>query len=133
MTRLKLSDLPLNMQKQIFLKGRKRSKYGSRKIEIDGHVFDSKKEGEYYQQLKLRKMAGEIKDFELQPEFTLQEGFKKNGKTYREIKYIADFKVIYPDGRVEIVDIKGYETKEFRLKRKLFEYKYPNLELKIIK
>lgn len=122
------------MQKQIFLKdGGKRSKYGSRKIEIDGHVFDSKKEAEYYQQLKLRKMAGEIKDFELQPEFVLQEGFKKNGKTYREIKYLADFKVIYPDGSIEIIDIKGMETQVFRLKHKLFEYKYPELELKVVK
>lgn len=128
---IKLKDLSPEYQEKI-LQQHRPSKYGSRKIEVDGHVFDSKREAAYYQELKLRKRVGEIKDFKLQPEFLLLEGFTKNGKRYRPIKYIADFKVIYPDGRVEIVDVKGVRTKEFQIKRKLFEYRYPELTLKIV-
>lgn len=102
-----------------------RAKYGNKKVEVDGITFDSKIEARYYQYLKQLKKQGIVKDFELQPKFILLERFKKNGKTFRSIEYIADFKVEYPNGYVEVVDIKGMETKDFKIKRKLFEYRYP--------
>lgn len=68
-------------------------------------------------------------DIQLQPSFLLQEKFRKNGKLYREITYKADFKVTYADGHVEIIDVKGMVTKDFAIKRKVFEYKYPELRL----
>ncbi|MBO0959547.1 DUF1064 domain-containing protein [Neobacillus sp. MM2021_6] len=100
------------------------SKYGNKKTVVDGITFDSKAESIYYSQLKWLKQAKQIKDFKLQPKFVLQEGFKKNGKTFRSITYKADFKVYRLDGSIEIVDIKGAITKEFAIKRKLFERKY---------
>lgn len=103
---------------------RKRSKYGNKKVVVDGHTFDSKAEAKYYQQLKWLQQAKLIKSFKLQPRYLLQEGFKKNGKTYRAIHYKADFEVHKLDGTVEIIDIKGAITKEFSIKRKLFEMKY---------
>lgn len=102
----------------------KRSKYGNRKTVVDGITFDSKAEAIYYNQLKWLKQNKQIKDFKLQPKYILQEGFKKNGKTFRPITYKADFEVINLDGTVQIIDIKGALTKEFQLKRKLFELKY---------
>lgn len=110
----------------------KPSKYRNRKTTIDGITFDSRKEAEWYLVLKGDKKAGKIKDFELQPEFILQEGFTKNGKRHRPIKYIADFRVKNNDGTEEIIDVKGVITKEFSIKRKIFEAKYPDLSLKII-
>ncbi|SDX62058.1 DUF1064 domain-containing protein [Salimicrobium album] len=103
---------------------KRRSKYGAKKMKLDGHTFDSKREADYYAHLKLRKRAGEIKDFTLQPKFTLQEGFKKDGKTFRKISYIADFRIEHVDGTIENVDVKGMETKEFSIKRKLYERLY---------
>lgn len=103
---------------------RKRSKYGNKKVVVDGHTFDSKAEAKYYQQLKWLQQAKQIKSFKLQPRYLLQEGFKKNGKTFRAIHYKADFEVHKLDGTVEIIDIKGAITKEFSIKRKLFEMKY---------
>ncbi len=103
---------------------RKRSKYGNKKVVVDGHTFDSKAEAKYYQQLKRLQQANQIESFKLQPRYLLQEGFKKNGKTYRAIHYKADFEVHKLDGTVEIIDIKGAITKEFSIKRKLFEMKY---------
>ncbi len=101
-----------------------RSKYGNRKTVVDNITFDSAAEAKYYVQLKWLKQAKQIKEFKLQPKFLLQEAFKKNGKTFRKIEYKADFKVYRTDGTIEIVDIKGAITKEFAIKRKLFERKY---------
>lgn len=102
------------------------SKYGNKKTVIDNITFDSQAEATYYQQLKWLKQARQIKDFKLQPRYILQEGFKKNGKTFHKIEYVADFEVYKLDDSVEVVDIKGAVTKEFSLKRKLFERKYLN-------
>lgn len=105
------------------------SKYGSRKKKIDGIVFHSIAESKYYETLKIRKLTGGIADFELQPSFELQPGFEKGCQHFKKITYKADFKIIHHSGLIEIVDIKGAETKEFAIKRKLFEYKYPYLRL----
>ncbi|MBC1608276.1 DUF1064 domain-containing protein [Listeria welshimeri] len=101
-----------------------RSKYNAKKVVVDNIKFDSKAEAAYYQQLKLLKMSGEVVSFDLQPEFVLQESFRKNGKLYRAIKYKADFLVLYKDGHEELIDVKGMLTKEFRIKQKLFELRY---------
>ena len=107
-------------------------KYKNKKTQVDMYVFDSIAESRRYKELALLERAGEIKDLQLQPRFLLQESFKKNGKTYRKIEYIADF-MYEENGKVVVEDVKGMETKEFKIKRKLFEYKYRGLELKIIK
>ena len=106
------------------------SKYHSKKVVIDGIEFDSKKEAERYMQLKLLERAKLIKDLELQKSFELQPSFKKNGKTYRKIVYIADF--YYFDNHLDkyvVEDVKGFKTKEYALKKKMFEYVYKDLEL----
>lgn len=108
------------------------NKYRNKKIVIDRYVFDSIAEGKRYRELSLLEKAGEIYNLELQPKFLLQESFKKNGKTYKAINYVADFKYI-KDGKTIVEDVKGIQTDVFKLKHKLFEKKYPNLELKIIK
>lgn len=107
------------------------NKYGARKTVVDGITFDSKAEAKYYEQLKWLKKAKQIKDFSLQPRFELQETFKKHDKTFRKIEYIADFEVTNLDGSKEVIDIKGMETKEFAIKRKLYERKF-DTPLKVI-
>lgn len=46
--------------------------------------------------------------------------------------YIADFLVIQDDGQKIVIDVKGYGMEDAALKRKLFVYKYPDLELRWI-
>lgn len=111
----------------------KKSKYKNEKTIVDGIQFDSIKEAEYYCKLKILKKAGEIKDFGLQPRFELQPAFEKNGVKYHPITYVADFVIVNNDGTTDVVDVKGYETQVFKIKRKLFEYKYPDLNLKVVK
>ena len=113
----------------------KRSKYRSKTCIIDGIKFQSIKEGARYSELKILIRAGEIKSFTCQPIFTLQDGYRrKDGKAIRAIKYIADFRVEYPDGRVEYEDVKSPATakkESFLIKRKLLEHKY-DLILKLV-
>ena len=108
------------------------TKYNNKKTTIDDIVFDSKDEALYYEALKDMKANGLIKDFELQPEFILQEGFEKDEKKYRAIKYTADFRVLTNNDYSYIVDVKGMLTTEFKIKMKLFNYKYPDIELRLI-
>lgn len=108
------------------------SKYNNKKTQVDMYVFDSIAESKRYKELALLEKAGKITGLELQPRFLLQEAFRKNGKTYRKIEYIADFQYI-ENGQVIVEDVKGKETEVFKLKRKLFEKKYTELELKLIK
>lgn len=105
----------------------KKHKYNATKAIVDGIQFDSKREAEFYCELKLRVRAGEVKSFDLQPEFILQEGYVRNGRKIRPIVYRADFRIHYCDGRVEVVDTKGYRTKEYKLKKKLLLAKYPDM------
>ena len=105
------------------------NKYKNKKTQVDMYVFDSAKEAQRYRELLER--AKEISNLELQPRFLLQESYRKNGKTYRKIEYVADFKYI-ENGKTIVEDVKGLQTDVFKIKHKLFEKKYPDLELRII-
>ena len=111
-------------------------KYHNIKISVDGIKFDSKLEAERYEQLKILERAGVIRDLELQPEYELIPSFRKNGKTWRRTVYKADFRYILAENDKTIIeDVKGSTaviTDVFRLKQKLFEYKYPELTIKIV-
>lgn len=102
------------------------NKYGAKKVELDGIVFDSELEAKYYMQLKWLEKNEQILFFRLQPRYLLQEAFEKHGKKHRKIEYVADFEIHHLDGSIETVDVKGYETTDFKIKKKLFEYKYPH-------
>jgi hypothetical protein len=113
-----------------------RSKYnvdtstkGKTKRTYDGKLFDSLLELNYYKYLLPQIAEGKIKSIELQPRYTLQPKFTKNGVNVRKIEYIADFKITYPDDRILIVDTKGNPDSLSKCKRKLFDYCYPDLEL----
>lgn len=109
------------------------NKYGNVKTTLDGITFDSKLEASRYAELKLLERAGEIQQLQLQPKFTLQDAFEKNGKKYRAIVYIADFMYFDNAKRKWIVeDTKGMKTDVYELKKKLFEYKFKNYEIKEI-
>ena len=74
----------------------KKAKYRSYKTSIDGHTFDSLKEANYYNDLKLRLKCNDIKGFCLQPTFILAPG----------LKYKADFIVFNNDGTYDVIDVK---------------------------
>lgn len=99
----------------------------------DGIVFDSALEMRYYKEVVLPKYeSGEIKHFELQKVFVLQPKFKHEGKTYQAITYVSDFYIEYADGRIEVIDTKGFADQKAPMKKKMFLYLYPDLPLRWI-
>ena len=84
----------------------KRSKYGNKRVEIDGIKFDSRHEANIYQELMLRVRAGELKTVCRQVKFDLPGG----------IVYVADFVTIRPDFSIEgVYDAKSPATKQNRV------------------
>jgi len=106
-------------------KSRKRgNKYGAKKTTVYGHMFDSKREAEYYLELLDLKRRGEVVSITLQPSFELLEGFVDNaGYKQLPITYTPDFLVRYADGHTEVVEVKGMKTRDYILRKKLFLYK----------
>lgn len=115
--------MKIGMKKNLFIKNT--NKYHNKKIMFDGHIFDSIKEKNYYIKLKALEKAGLIRDLELQKEYILQDSFKLNGITRRKITYKADFSYIsVQDNKIHVIDVKGFKTEVYKIKKKLFEYKY---------
>lgn len=91
-------------------------KYGNLITHVDGIRFDSKREARYYEQLKLRRAAGEVSYWLRQVPVHLPGG----------TRYVIDFLVFFTDGRApDYVDVKGRETKEFKIKKREVEHHYP--------
>ena len=89
-------------------------KFGNRKTEVDGIVFDSALEANKWHQLKILARHGSIRDLQRQVKFDL---------IVNDVKvcaYIADFTYVENDIKV-VFDAKGYITPEFKLKAKLFK------------
>jgi|WetSurMetagenome_2_1015567.scaffolds.fasta_scaffold01555_5 hypothetical protein len=114
------------------MKSLRKNKYNAVKTEVDGILFDSKAEAARYLELKDLLSKQEILSFERQPEFELIPSFTKNGKKIRAIKYRADFIVYHNNGTVIVEDVKGMITDIFKIKRKMFDYTYPELTLVVV-
>lgn len=98
---------------------------------MKGKVYDSKKEANRSFQLELLAKMGKIQNLQKQVPFVLQDNFINNqGKKIREIKYIADF-VYMEDGKMVVEDSKGVKTEVFKIKEKLFQYKYPEIIFRV--
>ena len=105
------------------------SKYKARKTLVDGIYFDSRAEAQYYLHLKSESAKGNVVEYTLQPVYELQEGYRRGKRKVQPITYKADFLVTYKDGRQEVIDVKGMKTEVYRIKKKMFEYRYPDLEI----
>lgn len=95
--------------------GKKRRKYGNEPTYIGWKKFDSRKEARFYEELMLRKRAGELKCVLRQVAFDLADKEK--------LQYVADFVAIRPDNTIEAVyDVKSPATREsdkYKIKKKL--------------
>ena len=100
------------------------SKYANRKTEVNGILFDSRKEAGRFRELCWLRNSGAISDLKLQVPYELVPAQKVNGKTVeRAVKYIADF-VYTENGKTVVEDAKGYRTEVYKIKKKLMLWKY---------
>ncbi len=114
---------------------------------LSRHIHQSKAEANYCNRLLAMKQAGEIYDFKSQIPFELRVG----GQLVCE--HIVDFKVWKkccnnpqerspydfhcvncgrPVGGFEVHEVKGFRTKDWEIKRKLFRALYPDIPYIII-
>ncbi len=94
-----------------------------------GIIFDSVLEMRFFRDLILPNVeSGTIASYELQKPYELQPKFIYNGKTIRPIVYVADFYILLPNGEEFVIDTKGCPDSVAKIKRKLFWYRYPNLD-----
>jgi len=100
------------------------NKYGNKKVYYNGKKLDSEREKKDYIRFLWLQERGEISDLQTQIKFELQEHYKINGKTIRAINYVADFTYYDKEGKFHVVDTKGFRTEVYKIKKKLFEYKY---------
>lgn len=96
---------------------RRPQKYGAVAVVTDEGRFASQREYQHWCVSKLRQRAGEIRNLERQVKFKIEI----NGTHICD--YIAD-EVYFEGQRRVVVDVKGVETPEFKLKRKLMAALY---------
>lgn len=106
-----------------------RPKYNATKTLYKGIKFDSKLECNVYKRMEELGIVPT-----LQPKYELQPKFALLGQVYRPIEYKADFLITINETDY-ILDAKGMETPEFKLKKKLFAFKYgkPIITIKSVK
>ena len=99
------------------------NKFGAKKTEIDGILFDSKHEAMRYCELKYLARIGAITDLKTQVAFELIPSQKgPDGKvTERAVRYIADFTYNDEHGNFVVEDAKSPATRTdvYKIKRKL--------------
>lgn len=101
-------------------RAQRNQKYGNTRVEDAGITFDSKAEHKRWQYLVMLEKAREISNLRLQVSFELIPAqMTPSGKKIRPTTYIADFCYDDSSGRPVCEDVKGVETPEYRLKKKL--------------
>lgn len=91
-----------------------REKYGNKKVEHAGLWFDSQLEKALFDLLSLKQRAGEIRDLAHHP-----------GTVYlseARVQYRPDFRFTNCENEeVEYAESKGFETSDWRIKRRLWQ------------
>ena len=109
------------------------NKFNATKVEIDGHKFDSKAEGERYVYLLEQVRNGQIRDLELQPKLVFMvHGEPVKSAKGRTLSYKPDFrywKKSTVGGQVHWLpvyeDVKGMATDLWRWKWQFAKAHYP--------
>jgi len=86
-------------------------KYKAKKQNFAGRSFDSKGEASLMTLLMLRQRAGEFVEIQQQDSVYLTDA---------RILYRPDFKCTKPDESFLWVEFKGFETRDWRIKRRLW-------------
>lgn len=110
-----------------------KSKKGKLNRTYNGVEFDSELEMKYYRDVICVGLKnGSIKDCKLQVKYELQPKYKYQDKNVLAINYVADFVVTYADNSVIVWDTKGLADATAKLKKKLFHFKYPEVDYRWI-
>lgn len=94
------------------------NKLNAKKQEFNGILYQSGLEAKVAADLEYQRAAGDIQ--EVQRQFPID--FFING--YKITRHYVDFRVIWKDGTVELIEAKGMDTAMWIVKRRLLEAIY---------
>ncbi len=114
-TEEEIASMMIRKGKSVPLTNPKPSKYGAVMETCQGIRFQSKKEARYFRELQARVSLGVVRYFLRQVPFDLSGG----------VKYRVDFMEVLKDGRIRYVDVKGFRTQMYVMKRRMVEATYP--------
>lgn len=99
----------------MYIERKSPAKYRNVRQTYKGYAYHSKAEANYAMYLDSEKQAGRIKDWERQYKVELR------ANRILICNYYVDFRVLNNDDSYELVEVKGYSTDLYRMKRKLLE------------
>jgi hypothetical protein len=108
-----------------------RTKYGNQSSAYNNKIYHSKKEAKFAQDLDLLVAGKQVDKWERQVKIDL--------RVYDQhvTNYYMDFVIYWTDGTIEYVEVKGFETKDWKIKWNLFEAiftkEHPEIKLTIVK
>jgi len=96
------------------------NKYHAKRTTVDGQAFDSHREAQRYQLLKVQQTLGEIRDLTVHPVFPLVVNNRAVGR------FTLDFSYRDRRGRLHVEDVKAKPTmtEAYRLRKRVFEALY---------
>lgn len=115
----KCQDRMTLRQFQALKKAKKNSKYCAVRQQIDGFKFDSKAEASMYLDLK---SDPNVQHIDIHPKVSLPGG----------VTLSVDF-IVWRESGPEAIEVKGFETQDFKTKRKLFNQFHPLAPLQVLK
>lgn len=112
-------------------------KFGNAKTDYNGSTYDSKFEAGVAQDLDLQKKAGMIKDWERQYKVECIPYNCHGEPVYKlKVSHKVDFRVHENDGTYTLVEAKGFETADYKRRRKWLELfwlpEHPDHEYQVI-
>lgn len=96
------------------------NKYGAKRTEFNGKIFDSKFEASVAEDLETRKLANDIIDYDTQYKVEMWI-YREDGVKAFSVKHKVDFRIHHKDGSFELYEAKGVETADYKWRRKLLE------------
>jgi hypothetical protein len=101
------------------------SKYNNKKVKAYGIEFDSKLELYVYQMFKSNKydIRRCIESFELLPQLKYIDFITGKKRSMASANYTGDF-FIEVNGKTLVIEVKGFKTEGYRMRKKLFLHKY---------
>ena len=111
--------------------------YWARKVNLDGHTFDSQSEAARYVDLLAMQAAGEISELVVHPGWTLAPGVRIRGEKRMRpgMRFTADFSYRDRDGTPRVEDVKpenGHMTPAFRMRQHLVKWLH-NIDVEVVK
>lgn len=100
------------------------NKYGNRKVELGGLLFDSQAEAWRWMELYQQQERGQIRDLRRQVVFELAPPVRLLGhvRLTPALRYMADFTyTVVATGQRVVEDVKGVKTTAYKIKRHLMK------------